>query len=128
MSSLLASIARSLTTRWKRGLVGLIATVFVIGAVVGSQSGTAAQDFTIPGAESQKALDVLKAKFPQAAGATSQIVFTSADGRLTDAPKRAAVEAAVTKARNLPHVTGIADPLAASGGTIAPDGRTAFAT
>jgi RND superfamily putative drug exporter len=128
MSSLLASIARSLTTRWKRGLVGLIATVVVIGAVVGSQSGTAAQDFTIPGAESQKALDVLKAKFPQAAGATSQIVFTTADGRLTDAPKRAAVEAAVTAARKLPHVTGIADPLAASGGSIAPNGRTAFAT
>jgi RND superfamily putative drug exporter len=128
MSSLLASVAYYLTGHWKRGLVGLIASVVVVGAVVGSQSGSAAQDFSIPGAESQKALDVLEAKFPQASGATSQIVFTTADGRLTDAPKREAVESAVAAASKLPHITGVADPLAAGAGSIAPDGRTAFAT
>jgi RND superfamily putative drug exporter len=128
MSSLLAAVARYLTTHWKRGLVGLIAGVVVLGAVVGSQKGSAAQDFSIPGAESQKALDVLEAKFPQAAGATSQIVFSTTEGQLTDAQKRAAVESAVAKARQLPHVTGIADPLAASGGSVSQDGRTALAT
>jgi RND superfamily putative drug exporter len=128
MSTLLASIARYLTTHWKRGLIGLVTGVVVIGAVVGSQSGSAAQDFSIPGAESQKAIDVLKEKFPQAAGATSQIVFTTSDGRLTDAPKRTAIEGAIADARKLPHVTGIADPLAGRAGSIARDGRTAFAT
>jgi RND superfamily putative drug exporter len=131
VSSLLASLARYLTGHWKRGLIGLIASVVIVGAVVGSQNGSAAQDFSIPGAESQKALDVLKAKFPQASGSTSQIVFTTASGRLTDAPKRAAIETAIADARKLPHVTGIADPLAAAGvgdGAVAPDGRTALAT
>jgi RND superfamily putative drug exporter len=128
VSTLLASVARYLAAHWKRGLIGLIAGVVIVGAIVGSQTGSAAQDFTIPGAESQKALDVLKQKFPQASGATSQIVFTTPAGRLTDAPKRAAVEQALTRVRALPHVSGVADPLAGRGGQLAGNGRTALAT
>jgi hypothetical protein len=61
MSSLLAAVARSLATHWKRGLAGLVLTIVVVGAIIGSQSGSAAQDFSIPGTESQKAIDLLQA-------------------------------------------------------------------
>src|ERR687890_1648559 len=104
MSSLLAAIARSLTSHWKRGLAGLVLTIVVVGAIIGSQSGSAPQDFSIPGTESQKAIDLLEAKFPQAAGASSQVVFTTRSGKLTDADKKAAVERSVQALAKLPDV------------------------
>ena len=77
MSDLLASLARTLAGHWKRGLLGLVAGVVLIGIIVGSQSGTAAEDFSIPGTESQKAYDLLQDKFPQAAGAQGTVVDTT---------------------------------------------------
>ena len=82
MSSLLASVARSLTAHWKRGLIGLVVVIALVGVAVGSQSGEAAQDFAIPGTESQKAQDLLESKFPAAAGAQSQVVYSVKDGRI----------------------------------------------
>lgn len=128
MSSLLASIARTLTHRWKRGLIGLVAGLVIVGAIIGSQSGTAADDFSIPGTESQKAIDLLQSKFPSAAGETSQVVFTVKSGKLTDAEPKAAIEGTLAKVGKLEHVSGVSDPLKADGGALSRDGRTAYAT
>jgi putative drug exporter of the RND superfamily len=128
MSALLASIARTLSTHWKRGLLGLFAAIVLIGAIAGSSGGPAAEDFSIPGTESQKAVDLLQSKFPAAAGADSQIVFTSPDGKLTDAGERATVQGALARIAKLPHVTSVSNPLQAAGGTIAKDGKTAYST
>jgi RND superfamily putative drug exporter len=127
MSSLLASVARTLTTHWVRGLLGLLAGIVLLAAIIGSQGGGAAQDFSIPGTESQRAQDLLQDKFPAAAGVSSQVVFTTADGKLTDGPRRAAIEHAIARLSRLPHVTSASDPLA-RGGAVSPDGRTAFTT
>ncbi len=127
MSSLLARLARTLNVHWKRGLAGLIAGVVLIAVVIGSQSGSAAVDFSIPGAESQKALDLLEDKFPDAAGAQSQIVFTTEDGTLTEAGKREAIESALTEAEGLDHVSSVSNPLEGRG-AISEDGRTAYST
>jgi RND superfamily putative drug exporter len=127
MSDLLASIARTLTRHWIRGLIGLFASLIVLGAIIGSQSGSATTDFSIPGTESQKAIDLLEDRFPAAAGVDSQVVFTTQDGKLTDPDKRAAVEASLAAVKKLEGVASVDDPLA-EGGAIAPDGRTAFST
>jgi RND superfamily putative drug exporter len=127
MSALLAALARSLTTHWKRGLAGLVVTIVVVGVAIGSQSGTAAQDFSIPGTESQKAIDLLQTKFPAASGAQSQVVFTTSDGKLTDAKQKAGVDRSLAALRDLPGVTAVPDPLA-EGGAVSKDGRTAFTT
>ena len=95
MSALLARIARALSRHWGRGLIGLLLSIVAIGAIVGSQSGSAAEEFSIPGTESQKAVDLLQAKFPSVAGAESTIVFTSENGKLTDPQERETVENAL---------------------------------
>jgi len=129
MSRLLAVVARSLTRHWIRGLTGLILSFVVVGAVIGSQHGSAATDFAIPGTESQKAMDLLESRFPTAAGATSTVVFTVKDGTLQAAPRRAAIESAVSQITRLPHVTGAPDPFRGpAGSTVSRDGRTAFTT
>ena len=132
MPALLASLARSLNHHWKRGLIGLVATIVLIGVIVGSQSQTAAEDFSIPGTESQQALDLLEAKFPQAAGAQSQIVFTVGDGTLDEAARKERIESALGAIGELEHVSAVSDPFAedaqSGDAAISPDGRTAYAT
>ena len=128
MSSLLASIARSLATHWKRGLAGLVLTIVVVGAIIGSQSGSAPQDFSIPGTESQKAIDLLEAKFPPGGGRIEP-------GRLHDGLGHAERSRAARRRwrsrsqalQKLPDVSGVPDPLA-EGGAVSKDGRTAFTT
>ena len=68
MSHLLARLARSLTTHWKRSLVAAIAVLVLVGAAAAA-GGKAADDFSVPGAESQKAIDLFKAHMPAFAGA-----------------------------------------------------------
>jgi RND superfamily putative drug exporter len=126
MSALLATIARALSAHWKRGLVGLVLTIVVIGAIAGSGGGSSQGDFTIPGTESQKALDLLEAKLPAAAGVTSQIVFTTPDGTLNDPAKKQAINDSLNAVKKLKDVEGASNPLAA--GSISKNGRTAFST
>lgn len=126
MSTLLASIARALTTHWKRGLLGIVATIVLVGAIAGSQGGAASEDFTIPGTESQRATDLLKDRFPAAAGAESQIVFSTKTGKLDTPQNRQSIAAALKKVEGLDHVTSASNPF--TGGTVSKDGRIGFST
>ena len=116
MSSLLARIARTLTHHWKRGLAGAIAVVVLLGVAAGA-GGEAADDFNIPGTESQQALDLFKKHSPAFAGADSTLVFTVEQGKITDPGPRAAVTGALDKVRDLKGVEVVEDPFA-EGGTM----------
>jgi RND superfamily putative drug exporter len=126
MSSLLARIARALTHRWKRTLLASLATVVVLGAIAATTGGTAADDFKIPGTETQKALDLFEAHQPALAGATADVVFTAKDGKLTDPRNKAAVEAALKRVEALPDVATVGSPFA-KGGQLSRDGTIAAA-
>ena len=123
MSSLLARIARTLTHHWKRGLAGAIAVVVLLGVAAGA-GGEAADDFNIPGTESQQALDLFKKHSPAFAGADSTLVFTVDQGKITDPAPRAAVTGALDKVRELKGVQVVEDPFA-KGGTLSQDGKLA---
>ena len=49
-------------------------------ALAAGAGGGFVNNFTLPGTESQRALDLLQERFPQQAGDSSQIVFPSATG------------------------------------------------
>ena len=123
MSSLLARLARSLTHNWKRGLAGAIAALVLLGILAGA-GGEAADDFAIPGTESQQAIDLFKDHSPAFAGVDSTIVFTVKDGKITDAGPKAAIEGALAKIKTLDAVATVADPFA-RGVQIAQNGRLA---
>jgi putative drug exporter of the RND superfamily len=123
MSSLLARLARSITHHWKRSLVAAIVVLFLLGAAAGA-GGEAADDFSIPGTESQQALDLFKAHSPQFGGADSTLVFTVAQGSISDPGPREAIEGALDKVRDLPGVVDVADPFA-EGAAVSEDGRLA---
>jgi RND superfamily putative drug exporter len=123
MSSLLARLARTLTQHWKRGLAGAVIVVVLLGVAAGA-GGKAADDFNIPGTESQKALDLFKKHSPAFAGADSTLVFTVKNGKVTDPGPRAAVTGALDKVRTLKGVQVVENPFA-KGGTLSRDGRLA---
>jgi RND superfamily putative drug exporter len=123
MSLLLARLARTLTHHWKRSLLAAVVVLVVIGAAAGA-GGKAADDFEIPGTESQQALDLFRAHSPAFAGADSTIVFSTDRGKLSDPDKRAAIEGALQRIQKLPGVVQVADPFG-DGGTTSRDGRIA---
>lgn len=125
MSRSLASLARTLTHHWKRSLLVALATVVALGAIAGTAGGPAADDFEIPGTESQQAIDLFRAHSPALAGADATLVFTVGEGRIGDPAPRAAVSAALERVERLPGVAQVADPFGPRAQGISPDGRLA---
>src|SRR5918998_1297114 len=70
-------------------------------------------DFSLPGTESQRAVDTLEAKAPDQAGDTIQIVAHDRDG-LPDER----VDAMLADVRGLPHVAAVSEPNVSEDGTI----------
>jgi RND superfamily putative drug exporter len=111
MATLLYRLGRASFRR--RGLVVIIWLVVLgaLGAGAFAFKGATSSDFTMPGTESQRAIDALQREFPQASGATGSIVVSTQDGsRLTTPANHSAVAALVTEASHLPGVVGAVDP------------------
>ncbi len=105
-------------------LVVLVA--FGIGAF--TLSGPTTTDFSLPGTEAQKAIDLLGTRFPElsAQGATAQVVFAAPAGQtLTTASNQAAIEQVVDKLKAGPQVARVTDPFEAQG--INPAGTIGYA-
>src|SRR4051794_30231287 len=110
----------------RRRLVALIWAVVLIGLGVSAStlSGAYSSSFSIPGTESQHAIDTLAERFPQSGldAATANVVVAAPKGeRLDTAANRAGVTAVVAQVRQGQHVTAVSDPFAA----VSPDGRIA---
>jgi RND superfamily putative drug exporter len=110
----------------------LVATVWIVliaaaGALASGVGTGYVNNFTLPGTESQRALDLLRDRFPQQAGDTSQIVFHVQSGSLTDAAAKAQVATVVASVAKLPSVAGAVDPYG-DAGTISKDGKTGYAS
>ncbi|MFI6402011.1 MMPL family transporter [Streptomyces sp. NPDC050548] len=88
--------------------------LFVLAALitcVGVFGGKLDDRFSVPGTESQRALDSLSKTLPEASGASAQIVFTAPEGhRITEASYTAAIARAVTDAKKAPQVGEVVDP------------------
>jgi putative drug exporter of the RND superfamily len=127
MATLLARLGRASFRH--RGLVS-VAWVALLGAVVAllvTVGGSFDDEFSIPGSESQEALDTLDAVSPGAGGVGAQIVFVAPDGATVADPAVAgAIEQTVAAAAQAPQVAGVIGPFDSS--AISPDGRTALAT
>ena len=125
---MLESVARwSYRRRWTMlgiWVVALIGSGFLASSVGGDYSN----DFSLPGAESQEAYDLLLDRFPAFAGDTADIVFQAEDG-VTDSEVQSALEGLFADVSELDHVLAVESPYTEEGARqIAPDGQIAFAT
>ncbi|MEJ5256266.1 MAG: MMPL family transporter, partial [Acidimicrobiales bacterium] len=112
---------------WRVIGVWVLATVAAFGAA--AQWGAASSEsIEIPGTESQRALDLLEDRFPEAAGGRARVVFATDTGQVTDAGYREGAQATVEQIRALPGVRQVIDPFGPAGAfLVSEDGRIAFA-
>lgn len=118
------------TTR-HRGRVLLGWLVILVAAIAVSKGAGSNYHYslTLPGTQSQAAVDLLTRDFPQQAGDQDQIVFATPKGSISDPAVTARIERALASVAQLPHVVSVISPYSAQGShQIAPDHRVAFAT
>ena len=125
MATLLARMGRWAFRRHYTVIAAWVVLIAIVGTAAAVFAGPTEGKFTLPGSESQQAIDTLSARFPAASGSTASIVFAPPAGqKVTDPAVQAAITAVVTETQQLPHV--IKTP-AATVETTAPDGSLAVA-
>ena len=127
MSSYLARLGRASFRRRGWVSVAWLALLGVVVALLVSLGGAFDDRFSIPGSESQDALDHLAAVSPGASGAGAQIVFVAPDGTTVAAPAVAgAIGQVVAAAGRVPHVAGVVSPFDSL--ALSPGGSAALAS
>src|ERR687894_607900 len=114
MSQLLARMARTLSTHWKRSLAAAIG-VLVLLALAAAAGGESSDDYSVPGTDSQRAIDLFQAHSPAFGGTDSTLVFTVDDGRVSDPEPKAAIQSALAKVGELDGVKLVSDPFQPGG-------------
>ncbi|MFD8966905.1 MMPL family transporter [Streptomyces sp. NPDC059568] len=128
MATFLYRLGRLAFRRRRLMLLAWTAVLVAAGIGVSSVSGGTTDDFTLPGTQSQRAIDLLEREFPQAAasGATARVVIEAADGqKLTSAAHKPQVESLVEELRTAPQVANVADPF--TSGLVSASGSIAYA-
>ena len=121
-------------TRWciaHRGRVFLawIAIAVITTAVASAAGRNYATNFSLPGTESQRALDLLKKEFPAQSGDVDTIVFHTATGTVDDPDVHSAITKLLDQVAHDPHVISVRSPFGPEGAVqVSQDRRTAFAT
>src|SRR4051794_20083126 len=90
-TSMLERLGRA-TARHHWVVIGIWIVVALTLGVFAVRGGGKTRDvFSVPGTESQQAADLLAQRFPQANGASAQVVFQSRSGPVTQAAYAAAI-------------------------------------
>ena len=112
-------------------VLGWIGILVVCALAAGTAGATFKSNFDLPSSDSQRALDLLKTRFPGQSGDNATIVFHTTPGPVTQPAVRARMQAMFARVATLPHVRGVVSPYAPArtgGAAIAPAGHTAFGT
>lgn len=123
--TVLTRLVRSCATHPWRTIGIWIAVVLVIFASAGAFGGKLVNNSTIPGSDSQEAVDLLTERFPERAGDSARIVFSFDEG-LDTAEGHQAVEAAQAAVAEIPGVIAVGDPYTGQGGALSEGGDIGF--
>ena len=110
---------------WIVAVWAALAVAFGVSSVF--WGGRLVNEFTIPGADSQKAQDLLDETFPALAGSSAQLVFAARTGTLEDPDAQQAVGAALMSASTVEGVLAVGDPYQQQDGTLNQAGTIALA-
>ncbi|MBT1002519.1 MMPL family transporter [Paenarthrobacter sp. DKR-5] len=112
MATLLYRLGRFAYDRRWLVLSVWIVVILAVGGSAAAFHGAMTNTFQIPGTETQRMLDKLKADLPSSAGGSASIVFESPDAAMTAGQKQA-VSDALAKIKKLDGVQNVTDPFAA---------------
>ena len=130
----LARWARMCASHPWRVIFGSLASIALLFVLVATIGGSLKDEFEIPGSDTQKATDLIKAEFSSEQGSVLNLVFAAPKGERLDTPERkAAVNAAVAKLKSAEFkpkdgkagIESVGDPF--SDQTFSDNGRIAYA-
>src|SRR5215218_8379276 len=115
MAHLLGNLADGAPGHSEGSLAIVLAVLVTLGALASIAGGSFTDDFSSPGTESQRAMDLLEKRFPAQSGDTATVVFAVGSGTVRDGGRPEAIASALREIRHQPHVTAAATPLAGKG-------------
>jgi RND superfamily putative drug exporter len=102
--------------RYRWIVVGLWVAAAVYTGVIAQRVGsTYSNSFNLPNTDTQRAIDLLRAQFPQAAGDVEQLVIHATQGKVTDPNLRRAEDTLFERVRRVPHVVAVVSPFGPGG-------------
>lgn len=111
MSSLLYRLGRYAVRRRIAMLLAWLAVLAAVGGMAGLLGRSFDDAFTLPGTESQAALDSLSRTFPEVSGSAARIIVVAPDGEsVRDQAVRDAVEDSIERIEDLDLVKAVASP------------------
>jgi putative drug exporter of the RND superfamily len=111
VAALLDRLGRAAARRQWITIAAWVIAAVAVAVVAVAAGGKTVDVFSIPGAQSQQATDLLNRRFPSRAGDTAAVVFAAQPGAtLRDPQLAAAVAATQTRLGALAHVTQVAGP------------------
>jgi len=115
MSTLLYSLGRWAYRSRRLVLVGWILALVVIGGFAGVFNKGLDNAISIPGTESQAALQTLAANFPQVSGTSAQLIVVAPPGDTVNDPAIvSAINATVADIGTLPQISGAVSPFSST--------------
>ncbi|TXG81100.1 MAG: MMPL family transporter [Thermomicrobiales bacterium] len=118
----------TVTAHPKRVLLVFFILMAMLIALAVSVRGQFVDSFSLPGAESQRAYDLLAERFPGASGITAQVVFQVEEGSsFQDPAVQEQIETLLADIDELPHVASTVSPYEAEY-QISQNGNIAYAT
>jgi RND superfamily putative drug exporter len=113
----------------RRVVVVWVAVAILTTALAGAVGRQYATNFSLPGTQSQQALDLLRQDFHADSGDVDTVVFHVTGGTVDAPAVRAAIDPLLARASHFPDVTGVISPYTPLGAVqVSRDRTTAFAT
>uniref|UniRef100_UPI00261E58AB MMPL family transporter n=1 Tax=uncultured Aurantimicrobium sp. TaxID=1705357 RepID=UPI00261E58AB len=111
MSSLLYSLGHWAFRARRMVLIGWLIVLVAIGGAAAAFNKGLDDGISIPGTESQAALDSLSTTFPQVSGASAQIIVLAADGQLITDPEYVdTLNTVAEEMATLPQIENVTSP------------------
>ncbi|WP_152365349.1 MMPL family transporter [Microlunatus speluncae] len=111
MSTLLYRLGRYAVRRRLTMLIAWLVILAAVGGLAGLLGKSFDDAFTLPGTESQAALDSLSRTFPEVSGSAARIIVVAPEGEsVRDAAVRDAIEDSVDRIDDLDLVKSVASP------------------
>jgi RND superfamily putative drug exporter len=106
-----------------------VVAVIVLGGLSQAAGDQYTDQFSLPGTESTRALELLGKSFPAQSGDSEKIVWAVTSGSVADAQTRERIDGMLAKVEKLPHVVDVVSPYSKAGAAqVSKDGKIAFAT
>jgi RND superfamily putative drug exporter len=126
MATRLYSLGAWAFRRRRLVLAAWVTVLLVVGVLSVAFARPPSTQFTIPGTQSQEAIDLLNQKFPAASGASARVVFAAPAGhKLTEPLLQTAVATTLANVKSAGQVEAVTNPFTM--GTISKDGTVAYA-